>query len=300
MKQLPLIPDSNNDEQSELPLPLIVAQRWNFPLAHIQTDAGMVYAVQDWMRGLSGEQDVRRLWDMFKKTEAGKSMSNSIGRMPYKTANGRTHQRDYVNDKGLYLIAQYMRVKHDRPMLDEIRQFLAAAGAFVDQLRLEPETIFENVKDPDKLLDAFIAYHRKRGKDNDWIDARIQSTISRLHFTSALKEFVNMVLARKHYASATDDVYTGLWGRNAASLKKELQLGKNDNLRDNQPELGLVYQTIVEKVCAAKLEKREEVTWNEARDIIQSVAKIIGRQAEETSLLMEMDLATGKKLLANG
>jgi hypothetical protein len=63
--------------------------------------------------------------------------------------------------------------------------------------------------------------------------------------------------------------------------------------------VGIYYQAIVEAVCAKKLEKREEVTWGEARDIIQSVAKIISRQAEETSLLMEMDLATGKPLLTS-
>lgn len=292
MTQLPLIPETD-----ETPLPLIVAQRWNFPLAHIQTENGMVYAVQDWMRGLLGEDKVSNLWAMFKKTEAGKQTYNSIVTLPYKAKDGKSYKRDYVDDKGLYLIAQYMRVKHDRPMLTEIRQFLAAAGAFVDQLRLEPEAIFENVKDPDKLLDAFVAYHRKRGKDDDWIDTRIKSTLSRLHFTKALKEFVDVILVRKHYATATDDVYIGLWGRSASSLKSELNLGKNDNLRDNQPSLGLTYQAIVEEICAVKLGKREEVTWGEARDIIQSVAKIIGRQAEETSLLMEEDLATGKPLL---
>jgi hypothetical protein len=298
MTQLPLLPE--NEEFEETPLPLIVAQRWNFPLAHIETENGVVYAVQDWMRGLSGEEKVSTMWALFKRTDAGKQTVSSTNTLPYKAKDGKTYKRDYVDDKGLYLIAQYMRVKHDRPMLTEIRQFLAAAGAFVDQLRLEPEMIFENIQDPEKLLDAFVAYHRKRGKDNDWISTRIQSTVSRLRFTSALKEFVNMVLIRKHYATATDDVYIGLWGRSAATLKKELQLGKNDNLRDNQPEIGLAYQGITEQVCALKLEEREEVTWNEARDIIQAIAKIIGRQAEETSLLMEMDLATGKKLLASG
>ena len=37
-------------------------------------------------------------------------------------------KREYVNDKGLYLIAQYMRVTQERPVLDEIRRFLASAG----------------------------------------------------------------------------------------------------------------------------------------------------------------------------
>lgn len=298
MTQLPLIADSNEDEQQ--PLPLIVAQRWNFPLAHVQTENGMVYAVQDWMRGLSGEKDVRRLWDMFKKTEAGKAMSNSIGQFPYKATNGRTYQLDYVNDRGLYLIAQYMRVKHDRPMLTEIRQFLAAAGAFVDQVRLEPDKVFETVKDPDKLLSAFIEYHRKRGKSDSWIQMRMESKIKRNYFTAALSEFVVELLGRPHYSTATDDVYQGLWGRTTSTLKSQLQLTKNENLRDHQPSLALHYQGIVEEVCALQLEERQEVSWNEARDIIQSVAKIIGRQAQETSDLLKMDIATGKRLLANG
>jgi hypothetical protein len=72
MTQLPFMPDSEETEQT--PLPLIVAQRWNFPLAHVQTENGIVYAIQDWMRGLSGEEDVRQLWNVFKKTEAGNQL----------------------------------------------------------------------------------------------------------------------------------------------------------------------------------------------------------------------------------
>jgi hypothetical protein len=298
MKQLPLIPDSNDDDQ--IPLPLIVAQRWNFPLAHVQTENGIVYAVQDWMRGLIGEEKVSNLWSMFKKTEIGKQMSNSIVTLPYKASDGKTYKRDYTNDKGLYLIAQYMRVKQSRPVLDEIRQFLAAAGAFVDQVRLEPELIVDSIKDPDTLLNAFIEYHRKRGKSDQWITARFESTIKRNRFTTALSEFVAELLTRKHYATATDDVYKGLWGRTAATLKAQLQLSKNESLRDNQPILALDYQRIVEEVCALKLEERQEVTWEEARDIIQTIAKLIGQQAQQTSEILKMDLATGKRLLANG
>ncbi|MDQ7024002.1 MAG: hypothetical protein Q9P01_16180 [Anaerolineae bacterium] len=295
MTQLPLI--SNSIDNDNTPLPLIVAKRWNFPLAHIQTENGMVYAVQDWMRGLTGQKDIRNLWSMFKKTDAGKRMSNSIVRLPYTTSNGRVHKRDHVDDKGLYLIAQYMRVKRDRPMLDEVRRFLASAGAFVDEVRREPDKLAKTMKDADKLLDAFIDYHRKRGKNDRWIQMRIDSKIKRNKFTAALSEFVIDVLTPYHYAVATDDVYRGLWGRTAANLKKELQLTKRKNLRDHQPTIALHYQSIAEEVCAQKLGQRQELTWQEARDIICTIAKIIGRQAQETSELLNMDLATGKQLL---
>jgi hypothetical protein len=220
--------------------------------------------------------------------------------LPYKAQNSKTYQYDCVDDKGLYLIAQYMRVTHERPVLDEIRQFLAAAGAFVDQVRREPDLMVKSVKDADKLLEAFVEYHRKRGKSDEWIDVRLQSTFSRIRFTKALSEFVIEVLVRKHYATATDDVYLGLWGRNAATLRSQMQLSKSDNLRDYQPSIGLQYQGLVEEVCAAKLKKREEVTWDEARDIIQAVAKMIGKHAKETAEMLEMDIATGLDFLPNG
>src|SRR5258706_10495012 len=159
-------------------------------------------------------------------------MSSSTRRMPYVTTNAKTQQRDYATDKGLYLIAQYLRITDARPVLDEIRRFLAAAGAFVDEVRRDPDKLLTGMNNPDKLIDAFIEYHRKRGKDDRWIQARIESKIKRNQFTTALNEFVRDVLTPRHYAIATDDVYRGLWGRNAAKLKEELQLSANNNLRD--------------------------------------------------------------------
>lgn len=245
MTNLPFLSgaDSLTDDT---PLPIIVAKRWDFPLAHIETGNGVYYAIQDWMRGLTGEDNTRYLLSKFKITDAGQQMWNSIQRLPYTATDGKTYKRDYTTDKGLYLIAQYLRVKQARPMLDEIRRFLAAAGAFVDEVRRDPDKILEGVNNPDKLLDAFIDYHRKRGKDDRWIQMRIDSKIKRNQFTAALAEFIRDVLSPRHYAMATDDVYRGLWGRTAAMLKGELGVTNNVSLRDHQPTLALYYQGIVE------------------------------------------------------
>lgn len=296
MTNLPLIPDTDSNVD-DTPLPLIIAKRWNFPLAHVETENGLYYAIQDWMRGLTGETDTRKMWSYFKRQAAWEQMSSSTRRMPYITSNGKKQQREYTNDKGLYLIAQYLRITGNRPMLDEIRRFLAAAGAFVDEVRREPDKIIEGVTNPDKLLDAFIEYHRKRGKDDRWILMRIDSKIKRNQFTAALADFVRDVLTPRHYALATDDVYRGLWKRTAANLKSELGVPNNGNLRDHQPTLALYYQGIVEEVCAQKLGEREELWWDEARDIIRHIAAIIGRQAKETGELLQKDIATGKPLL---
>jgi hypothetical protein len=278
------------------PLPLIVAERWGFPLAQHKTETGLVYAVQDWLRGLTGEEDTRKIWTKFKKTEAGKQMSTWSRRLPYKAKDGKNYQRDYTTDKGLYLIAQYLRVKEDRPMLDEIRRFLAAAGAFVDEVRRDPDVLLDNVTNPDKLIDAVIAYYRKRGKDDEWIQARIEGKIKRNQFTAALTEFVRDML-KPYYGIATDDVYRGLWRRGAAQLKTELGLSNQTNLRDHQPTLALQYQGIVEQACAQKLGARQELDWAEAREIIQTVAALVGQNAQQLSQFLQTDLATGQPLL---
>jgi hypothetical protein len=120
------------------PLPLIVADKWQFPLAwHIQDD-GVYYSAQDWLRGILGTQDVRVAWQDVKRL-AGFRLYDSIIQLPYKATNGRVYQMDFVPDTALYLIAQHVRTTKSRPVLDEIKQFLAKAGAFVDAARINPE-----------------------------------------------------------------------------------------------------------------------------------------------------------------
>src|SRR5262245_578353 len=112
-----VIPEADD---SSLPLPLIVAQKWSFPLAHHETDEGYFYAVQDWIRGLAGDTNIKFIWAQAKKQRL---ISNQP--LPYVASDGKTYQRDFTNDKGLYLIAQYLRVTKARPVLDEIKRFLA-------------------------------------------------------------------------------------------------------------------------------------------------------------------------------
>jgi hypothetical protein len=205
---------------------------------------------------------------------------------------------DYTDDKGLYLIAQGLRVTKARPALAAIKQFLAEAGAFVDLVRREPETVVSSgAIDPDTALDAVVQYYRRQGKDDNWISARLTGIVKRNQFTAALKEAVAEVLHQLHFKIATDDIYLGLWQRTAAKLRAELDLPKRTNLRDHQPTLALTYQAIAEEVCAKKLGERAELSWDEARAIIKQVAALIGVQAQATSQFLQIDLATGKPLL---
>jgi hypothetical protein len=293
-----ILPDS---QDKETPLPLIVAQKWDFPLASVRIDEETFYAIQDWIRGLTHAENPNRIWSDLKRSVKQIQMYDSIVHLPYISRDGKTYQVEHTNDKGLYMIAQGLRVTKTRLALAAIKKFLAESGAFVDKVRLNPQTFLTSgAMTPDQAIDAAIQMYRAQGKDDKWIQARIEGKIKRNQFTAALNAAVADVLTPRHYATATDDIYLGLWGRTSAYLKGELNLPKNVSLRDHQPRLALHYQGIAEEVCAKKLGERTELDWEEARTIIKIVAAFIGEQAQATSRLLSMDLATGKPLLSSG
>jgi hypothetical protein len=307
MTNLPMFPehDSGSDDT---PLPLLVAKKWDFPLAYHIVDGTYFYAIQDWMRGLSGEEDIRYILSKLKKQFSSDGMWNSIPRLPYKASDGRTYPRDFAMAENLYLIAQYMRVTRARPVLHEIREFLSKAGVFVDEMRRDENLIvISSGMSADQMLDATARAaevtrkaYRKQGKSERWIDMRLQGKMRRDQFVTALGMAIAESLKRHHYATATDDIYRGLWNRTAAHLKKELMLPKKASLRDHQPMLALYYQGIAEEASSEKLGERQEILWVEAREIVKTVAAIVGRQAQEMSVYLKKDLATGRPLLAGG
>ncbi len=280
------------------PLPLIVAEKWGFALAHVIEDGIFHYSIRDWLMGVlvTNARNATLAWNNAQR-DPELELSFPKRQFLYIAANGRKYEMDFTTDKGLYLLTHGLRITKERPLLREIREYLAKSGAFVDLVRREPDTLLQAMN-PDKMLDAVIEEYRRRGKDDTWINARITGKIKRAMFTTALK-MVIIDLSEKHFGLATNEVYVGLWGRNAEQLKAEMGLSKYTSLRDNQPTLALSYQGITEEVCAKRLGNREELTWDEARLLVREVSDLVGIQAQATSLYLGIDLATGIPLLPN-
>jgi hypothetical protein len=145
-----------------------------------------------------------------------------------------------------------------------------------------------------------IEMYRAQGKDDAWIQARLEGKIKRGQFVAALGKAIAETLNPRHYAMATDDIYKGLWGRTAAHLKQELMLSKNASLRDHQPRMALHFQGIAEEATAHELGEKQELSWAEAREIVQTMASMIRPWTEQMSARLKMDIATGRPLLAGG
>src|SRR5262249_52400792 len=146
------------------PLPEIIAEQYNFPLAYLDhIDGNRFYAVQDWIKGVAQTDNARRFWSDLQKRlkKAGNTLYASCVQLPYRASNGRTYQMDYARAETLYQITQ--RMDAQTGLRDEILKFLAKSGVIVDEIRI----------DPDAAIDAAIEEYRRRGKDDRWISARL-------------------------------------------------------------------------------------------------------------------------------
>jgi hypothetical protein len=185
--------DLDLPESDDRPLPLIVADMWDFPLQYVADDEDeYFYAIEDWIAGITSEESrykVQQSWDKMKK-----KLSISVRKSPFTNAQGRVDQKDFTDDNGLYLIAQNLRVTKARTALAEIKEYLAKAGVFVDDIRTNRhetrDSLLEQLiaDNPDQALEAFVAKYRAAGKTDQWIERRLVGMIKRKNFTEALTE----------------------------------------------------------------------------------------------------------------
>ncbi len=251
--------------EDERPLPLIIAEKWKFPLACIE-QANPLYCARDWYIGLGGNKSE---WSRSKTDWLSSAQPVEI---EVKRERRKPEMLEFVTDEGLYLIAARMRSKSSRPQLDAVKRYLAKAGVKLD------------------------ADRRRAITDPLWLSARRKGVDDRKGLTGALSANVVRITPR-HYGLATNALYDGLWQRSAAALKLEMGLGKNDNLRDHQPTQAFHYQGLVESSAAMIIEQIGAQSPEQAIETIARVAKTVGIQARELSDILGIDIATGKRLL---
>lgn len=273
------------------PLPLQVAADYGFPLQyHMQDDDTIVYAVQDWIAGLSGETDAKKVSVIWRQFKNQSGISNTTLKLPYKARDGKSYQRDFATDTALYQFAAYARAMKDRPQIAQIKDFLAKAGAFVDELRQDPEAAQQS-----------IANHRqaqamKAGHSAAWVNARETGVMTRKELTALLVK----VCPDYHVGQATNDIYRGTWGQDANGLRKTLGIGPKQNPRDHMGELALIYTMASEAAVRAYLSgygDDDVVPTPVVRNVIGAIATQTGKQASDMAALVGIDLMTGKPLL---
>jgi len=263
--------------QESQPLPIHIAQRWNFELTYYVKDQEYLYSIKDWLSGL-GISSNRGRADIMQRLTS----EVELHPLPIQTTTGEKTS-NFTNDEGLYRLAQEMRSTKKRPQLKEIKDYLAKAGVLVDQIRqASSQHQLRREKQWDKL-----------GRDDLWKQNRRDSILSFKEFTSMLHDAIDDLEA-KHYGQATNAVYRGLFDRKANDLKQ--QAGTKD-LRDRLPRESLTYITLVQDYVKSALQGRENVTYKEALSIIENICNQLKPIIEAHQRMKGIDLGTGNPLL---
>jgi hypothetical protein len=279
---LPIVSQNAND----LPLPLYVAQQWNFPLAYVDQDGSpshYLYSVQDWIGGIGETNRASKLWNDLKN-----QLSDSIGKsillqkLPYKANNGRTYQMDYTDADGLYRIAQELRPTKDRTRLDAIRQYLAAAGVLVDEVRRDADAAAA-------LLDDLEARHR---------EIRARGKQKRIKLTETARETHEK--GHPDYAGMTNAEYEELFGAAKDELVKTLGLTQAQaaRFRDHISTLALQAIDAAETGGAIKMQQLgRRLTTQEQIAIVRHAARLVAPGFWALADYLNVDLLSGNLLL---
>ena len=289
--QLSLFDNNQQQENSGDPLPLLVAAKWGFPLAHHIQGEEYWYCVQDWLAGICqcNSKEAGNIWRKIKHDGQCVISSNALD---YIASDGKTYQATHTNDKGLYLIAGHLRVTKKRPALKQIKEYLAALGVLFDAERLNPELAAQRV----------IGRYEARGKSPAWIETRINGIATRKMLTAAIMDCVSG--ASDHtIAVTTDQTYVKLLQYTAKQLRELLGLKPRENPRDWMGYLALSYLSITEGIISDKLRNLGEddmVSLELATEVINHVAGFVRAQYEATQQMLGIDLITESPLLDTG
>jgi len=217
--------------------------------------------------------------------EGNESLIN-CQKLRLEAADGKFYSTDVMNAEEILRLIQSI----PSPKLEPMKLWLASVG----KERLDETT------DPELGLFRAIGrigdQYRGMGKSESWIEARVDGIITRKQFVEALKEAV-LNSPPTMYMEATEKLYKGLWDRTTAQLRGELKIDRKANPRDHFGEYALIYTRLAEKLTSEKLNDLETVTMPIAMEIVWSVAKMIGKQAQQVSKSLGYDLVTEKPLL---
>lgn len=263
--QLSLLDPLCFDGGSNLPVPLRAAEHFGFPLQY----HGEMYALQDWVRGLTGEHNGNELKGMMRRLKAEVSFKNTSEKMPYKASDGKTYKRDFVDSRGLYQAVAYLRAKKDRPILKELKDFLADAGVFIEEV----------AKNPGKAAQ------------------RIEEIADRKIFTASARK--SHVTHTPDYAKLTNTAYEILFGAAKCELVKQLGLDYKQakRFRDHISDLARRAIQSAEAGAAAQFGNLYDLTTAQQIEIVCKHARTFAPAFAQSAEMAGIDLLSGEKLL---
>jgi len=280
------------------PLPLIVADKWDFPLQYHDVEDKTYFAISDWIIGLIGCSSSYStvVWTNFKKTDLYKTsqLQSWALQLKYQSSDGKSYNRNFANDETLYLLVQYLRSSDDRPMLDEIRQFLAISGATLDDWRRNPEK-FISAAEAKRL--EILERHDKAGLGDRPEIIHLKSEHEIKRSIKELNSVIQSLIDNPDFAKLHDTKYVSLFGETASNLKKMLD---TKDIHKSLPTLQLDTLDFTHKQIMQVLRLQGKISNDEAMKSIAMVVEPLGVYLRGLCANLGIHHVTGKPLLGSG
>lgn len=279
--------------QDPRPVPLIVAEKWGFPLQYHIVDNICYFSIIDWIAGVGTSDNVNasKMWVYMQQNQT----SISTRTLSYKGKDGKNYQRDYANDISLYDIAQNMRATKDRPALKAIQDYLSQAGSLLDQWRREPEKMLSAAM---SRMQFDIDRHEKAGLGDRAEIVHLKAELEAKQVVKQLNDMVSQIIEKPDYVKIHNTKHLALFGATAAQIRAILN---TKDIHKALPTLQLNTLIFAERQIIEVLRLQGGKIDNQrALDSIMLAVKPLGAYLSGLCDSLGIDRITGKSLLASG
>ncbi|KAA6348670.1 hypothetical protein EZS27_003903 [termite gut metagenome] len=184
-------------------------------LRRINVEKGMISLTDLWKAAGSNPQQTPAKW---QETESAKGFLLAVSRL-LNIAKNDVLKSKQGKGGGTYA--------HKQVALEYAQYLDPQLGVLVNEVFFQR---IEEEKNPDLAVNRAIKTYKKQGRSDKWIMERLEGKGIRNLFTSTLAEHgVN----GEGYRDCTNAIYNPLLGGKAEMVRKERNLPKSANIRDN-------------------------------------------------------------------
>lgn len=236
------------------------------------------FSVVDVIGVLTDSNDPSHYWRTLKSRmlQEGNETVTNCDTFKLKAKDGKMRNTDMLDTKGILRLIESV----PSPKAEPFKLWLASVGS---------ERIDE-VFNPELAITRAVTYYRKRGYDDNWIEARLKGILNRHKLTDVWKE--QGIKEPSEYAILTNEIYNAWSGMTASEYKKFKGLRK-ESLRDNMSDLEILLTDIGEVTTRELANVHKPFGLEENK----KVAKTGGKIADDTRKNIERNL--GKRIVTN-
>ncbi len=241
------------------------------------------HSVVDVVGALSESADGRNYWKVLKKRLIDEGSGQSVtecNQLKLPAADGKNYKTDCAPTTVLFRIIQSVPSKRAEP----IKQFLAQVGA--DRL--------EEIAQPGKAVDRAIQTYRDKGREDEWIDGRLQNISSRNELTDEWKVRGADGVKAAPITAAMSKEMLGVTPFEHRTLKR---IDKKSELRDHMDNLELAVTTLGERAAKAIIVARDTKSFEATKSASLAGAKVAGDAARRIEEEIRRPIANASNFL---